>query len=73
MFVLTDSDNINYGLFETEQEAFAEISKQLQIRDFQSYYMRQSFLEEGTIWIDYGSHTHFFYIKVFYPLSFCDL
>ena len=67
MFVLTDSDDVNYGLFETEADAYIEIQRQLDIKNFKSFYMRQTFLEEGTVWIDYGSHTHFFYIKVFYP------
>jgi hypothetical protein len=67
MFILTDSDDVNYGLFETEADAYIEIQRQLDIKNFKSFYMRQTFLEEGTVWIDYGSHTHFFYIKVFYP------
>ena len=66
MFILTDSDDVNYGLFETEADAYIEIQRQLDIKNFKSFYMRQTFLEEGTVWIDYGSHTHFFYIKVFY-------
>jgi hypothetical protein len=27
------------------------------------YYYRQRLLENGNIWIDYGSHTHFFEIE----------
>lgn len=29
----------------------------------QSYYQRQTFLEDGSIWIDVGSHTKFYILR----------
>jgi hypothetical protein len=47
----------------TEEEAYDVIKKYLKDINFDSYYYRQSFLDDGSIWVDYGSYTHFFCIK----------
>jgi uncharacterized protein with von Willebrand factor type A (vWA) domain len=45
------------------EEAFSVIKEYLESINFKSYYYRKNFLEDGTIWLDYGSHSHFFFIK----------
>ena len=62
--VLTDNFGKDYGVFNTEQEAYAEIKRQIELLNFKSYYYRLNFLEDGSKWIDYGSHSHFFYLTV---------
>lgn len=62
LYVVSDNDKKYYGHFKSLDNAYAEIKKQIELRNFQSYYYRQSMLEDGEIWLDYGSHTHFFYI-----------
>lgn len=62
-FKLWDSNNIEYGLFNSMEDAYKEIQKYTTARKIDVYYYRQNLLEDGTIYIDYGSHVHFFYIK----------
>lgn len=62
MYILKDSNEILYGTFETENEAYAEIKRQIELLNFKSYYYRLNYLEDGSKWIDYGSHSHFFHI-----------
>ena len=64
MVVLEDNLGNYYGTFKTQEEAYAEIKKQIELRNFQSHYYRQSILGDGRIWLDYGSYTHFFYLTV---------
>lgn len=47
----------------TEEEAYDVIKTYLKDINVDADYYRQSFLDDGAIWVDYGSHTHFFYIK----------
>jgi hypothetical protein len=63
MIKLTDSNKKDLGLFKTIDEVWRAIDKYLEGLDFKRYYTRVTTLEDGTLWIDYGSHTHFFYIK----------
>ncbi len=62
-FKLWDSNNIQYGLFDTIEDAYKEIQKYTNEKKIDVFYYRQNLSEDGTIWIDYGSHTHFFNIK----------
>lgn len=64
MVKLTDNLGKEYGVFKTQEEAYGEIRRQLELLNFKSYYYRQSILEDGRIWVDYGSHSHFFYLTV---------
>jgi len=48
---------------ETIDEAFAVIAKYLEDLHFKSYYYRQNLLDDKAVQIDYGSHTHFFYMQ----------
>lgn len=61
-YVLTDNDKKYYGHFNSLDNTYAEIKKQIKQLNFKPYYYRQNMLEDGVIWLDYGSHTHFFYI-----------
>ena len=63
MIKLTDSNKKDYGLFQTIDEVWRAIDNHLKDTNFKRYYTRVTTLEDGTLWIDYGSHTHFFYIK----------
>jgi hypothetical protein len=63
MFVLTDNNKKEFGTFDTIEKAYEKIREYLESIGFKAYYYRQSFLEDNSIWIDYGSHTHFFYIN----------
>jgi hypothetical protein len=62
MFEVIDNKNLKYGVFDTDFEARDMIRKLIDESGFKSYYWRQSYLQDGGIWIDYGSHSHFFYI-----------
>jgi len=61
-YLLIDSNDNEYGIFETVDKAFNRIKEYLESINFKIYYYRQTILENNSIWIDYGSHTHFFYI-----------
>lgn len=63
MYMLTDNKGKNYGLFENLTTAYDEIKRQVKLLNFDSGYIRENLLDDRTIWVDYGSHTHFFYIK----------
>ena len=62
-YVVTDSSGKEYGRTDTEEQAFKLISESVASTGFTSYYHRVTPLENGKLWIDYGSHTHFFYIE----------
>jgi hypothetical protein len=49
--------------FNTQEEAYAFIQEYLDNINYKPYYFRQSFINDDTIWIDYGSYSHFFYIQ----------
>jgi hypothetical protein len=63
MYIITDNEDVEYGTFKTEDEAYKAITEAIKKRNFKSYYYRQVILEDGRVWIDYGSHHHFFYIQ----------
>jgi len=60
---LWDSNDRDFGLFETHDQAYEAISEYLKETNFKSYYYRQVCLEDKTLMIDYGSHSHFFYMR----------
>jgi hypothetical protein len=60
--VRDNTDNI-LEFFDTSQDAYDYIKYWLDAHDVEVYYYRQSFLEDNEISIDYGSHTHCFFIK----------
>lgn len=62
MYYLYDSDDVQYGEFISLDSCYGRIREYLQEIGFKSYYYRQNFLKDGLVEIDYGSHTHFFYI-----------
>jgi hypothetical protein len=69
MFKVTDNKNKDYGTVETIELAWELITNYLKQINFKSYYCRQIELGSGKLWIDYGSHTHFFYIEIICDLS----
>ena len=62
MYKLYDSDDVQYGEFRSLDECYGQIREYLKEIEFKSYYYRQNFIEDGLVKIDYGSHSHFFYI-----------
>lgn len=62
MYVLSDSNHEYYGHFNSLDNAQKELKAQLDALDFKVHYQRRLTDEDGVITIDYGSHTHFFYI-----------
>ena len=62
-YVVTDSNEKEYGRTDTEEQAFKLIREAVAKSGFTSYYTRVNILESGKLWIDYGSHTHFFFIE----------
>lgn len=63
MYNVYDNYDKEYGIYESLDKAYFCISMRLKEIGFKSYYYRETSLEDNIIWIDYGSHTHFFYIK----------
>ena len=63
MYTLTDSKEKHYGEYETQDEAFRAMTKIIDELGFKVYYYRQVEIEEGKLWVDYGSHSHFFTIE----------
>lgn len=62
MYKLWDSkDNVIYENA-THDECWEHIRNYAKARNH-GYYYRSNLLEDNTQQIDYGSHTHFFYIK----------
>ena len=59
MVTLTDSNDIVHGTYKDIQEALDYV-KSYSTKPV--YYIRQVYLEDNRIMIDYGSHTHFFYL-----------
>lgn len=58
----------NKGIFtsievKNMKEALKAISEFLDSKNIQSYYFRLNQIDENKIWVDYGSHSHFFYLE----------
>ena len=51
------------GLLENAKDALECISDFLKSVNFKSYYIRINSIEDSKVIIDYGSHTHFFYLE----------
>lgn len=47
--------------FNNKKEMYDFIKIYLEEKKFNSHYYRLNYLEDGTVWLDYGSYTHFFY------------
>lgn len=62
LFKLTDNDNVIFAESATHDECWEIIKNYAKERNL-GYYYRGNLLENGTQWIDYGSHTHFFLMK----------
>lgn len=50
--------------FKTEEEMFDFIRTHAKSQNH-GYYYRHNLLEDGWVWLDYGSHTEFFRFKEF--------
>lgn len=61
-FKLWDSNDVQYGEFDTMEDAYKEIQNYTTKNKISVYYYRQNLLEDNVIYVDYGSHIHFFYI-----------
>lgn len=61
-YMLYDSDNLIRETFATKEDAYDYMNKWVADSGFKSYYIRQNFVTDTKIMIDYGSHTHFFYL-----------
>lgn len=62
MYKLWDSDDKVICAYCAHDECWEEISTYAKAQNH-GYYYRSNLLEDGTQQIDYGSHSHFFYIK----------
>lgn len=60
---LWDNKNEEHGLFESMEEAYKQIQRYTVANKIDVFYYRQNLLKDGTIMVDYGSHTHLFYMK----------
>lgn len=63
MFKVWDSSNSICKEVNTIEEAYKVIRDYIESINFKSYYWRHNFLDDGSTWVDYGSHSHFFYVK----------
>ena len=64
-FMVTDGTHKkqeNEVYFNTIHEVYDYIKAYLEKRGLKSYYFRQTQHDLNTMWIDYGSYTHFFYV-----------
>lgn len=62
MYEVYDSDGVKYGKYKTMKIAYAEIIKLIDSTGFIFYYLRQV-QREDDLMLDYGSHSHFYYLK----------
>jgi hypothetical protein len=60
--VRDNTDNV-LEFFDTSKDAYEYVQYWLDAHEIKAPYYRQSFLEDNEISIDYGSHTHCFFIK----------
>lgn len=63
MIKLWDSNEVDYGLFDDHDKAYERISQYIEETNFKSYYFRQICNKDNILMIDYGSHTHFFFMQ----------
>lgn len=63
MIKLWDNNEVDYGLFEDRDKAYERISEYLEEINFKAYYFRNICDKNNKLMIDYGSHTHFFYMQ----------
>jgi hypothetical protein len=63
MIRVYDNKDKEYGKFETIELAHAAIKVYLDENNITSYYWRYNVTDNHTVNIDYGSHSHFFYIE----------
>lgn len=62
-FENSDGERSYVGESDTRQGCFQIINNYLKEHDFKSYYKRITHIpERDELWIDFGSHTEFFYI-----------
>jgi hypothetical protein len=59
MYQLKDSTSMIHLDNSTEQACWEYVVSYAKLKN-KGYYYRKRLLENGNIWIDYGSHTHFF-------------
>lgn len=62
MYKIYDSTETVVAYVDTEKDAYDFLSSYLDEIGFTSYYLRTILLEDRRTMIDYGSHTHFFYL-----------
>lgn len=62
MIKLFDSTTMYNTEHSSLEDAFNELDKQIKKQGFECYYLRLSGLEDGNVMVDYGSHTHVFYL-----------
>lgn len=61
LFRLKDNKGVVYAEHATEEYCNKIISDYAKSKNLGHYY-RTNILEDGSFWIDYGSHTHFFHL-----------
>ena len=59
---LIDNKGVVHLTDATEDMCFSFINKYAKSKDL-GFYFRSHLLENGNIWVDYGSHSHFFEIS----------
>jgi hypothetical protein len=63
MIKLYDSNDVQYGFFGSLEQALEEMASQILNKGFKSYYSRYNLIDKSKAQIDYGSHTHFFFVE----------
>lgn len=63
IYHLWDSKNNINETFNSQDDAYDFLHKWVESSGFKSYYIRQNFITDTKIQIDYGSYTHFFYLE----------
>lgn len=59
----TNDDLKLLGEYETKEQVFKRIYDFIEEQGFKSYYQRLWCEPDGTLIVDYGSYTRFFYVK----------
>jgi predicted membrane-bound dolichyl-phosphate-mannose-protein mannosyltransferase len=62
MFLVYDNAYINKEV-DLLEDAYKVIKEYLEENHFKSYYYNVNQVDNNTIRVDYGSHSHFFYIR----------
>jgi len=60
---IEDKEKTELGQYQDQAEAFEAITKDIESNGFESFYWRINTLEDGSLWLDYGSHTRFYIIE----------